>query len=110
MENKALESLCLLIQFEDGSSIESDFDMGAGTFVINPALFEAKHDITHLLKVVGINDENIVHVTYIFDGDYMPRHFYFHLGESLRIEDHVEILAPHFDHALQHIALTIQSR
>ena len=108
MEKEALRNLQLKIVFDDGREVFGGYDMDANAFCFSPKIFEAKHDIAHLLKVVGINEDSLIHVTYIFDGDYLPRHFYFRVNEQLRIEDHVEVSLPHFDHSLQHITIILQ--
>ncbi len=99
----------LSIRLDDGTLIRASFDEAARRFTCDKAEFEAKHDILKLLKIEGVQENKTIHVSYIFDADYEPRHFYFSRGGSLHIEDYVELITPKSEKPLQRIVLILES-
>ncbi|MCR5491840.1 MAG: hypothetical protein K6F32_06915 [Bacilli bacterium] len=104
-----MKSISLKVRFDDGTFVNAGFNESLGRFQYDVKEFDPEHRIDQLLKVCGVSEDGIIHVSYIFDGDYEPRHFYFPIGEKLAIEDHIVVNAPKFEQRLQHIALIIES-
>ena len=109
MKTRILSKLTLEVLFDDGRKVECPLSPKLGRFVFDRTKIYLKHDVDNLLRVLGVTAEGNVVVSYVFDGDYDPKRMAFAIGESLAIEDHIDVFVPEFEPRLQHVRLTLRS-
>ena len=110
MKTKILTSLSLKVLFDDGYYFVRDFKEKLGMFAKSSDEPVMCHDLERMMQVKGITKEGKIVLSYIFDGDYEPRLFFFEIGETLKIEDHFEVYGPGSKKQMRHVSLLIESK
>ena len=109
MKAKILKNLTAKVVFDNDASVQGRFIPLLGTFQFPGSELSLGHDIAKVLRVVNIGDSDLIVLSYIFDGDYEPRRFFFPLGESYTITDHMTVFRPALGEGIHRVRIVLES-